>query len=151
MTFSNSAFESVFKYTYFQVPALRTFWFLEKTRLRENRVSGTLLNIQLTQNSPTNLCISQKPCKWKPCNTGTRCSTFKPVIRRKLEEFVVHKSYWGTEGLKSSSVLFTIEGPQPKTENNPLSGYYIILPRTSLTVHTEETESENQILKGLLT
>ena len=34
------------------VLALRAFWFLEKTVLRENRVSGTLLMFQLKRNSP---------------------------------------------------------------------------------------------------
>ena len=52
-------------------PALRTFWFLEKTALRENCVSGTVLMIQLKWNSPTNVYISQKPCYAKNHVSGT--------------------------------------------------------------------------------
>ena len=38
-------------------PDLCTFWFLEKTTLHENCVSGTVLMFQLTRNSPTNAYI----------------------------------------------------------------------------------------------
>ena len=34
-------------------PDLHAFWFLEKTALQENRVSGTVLMFQLMWNSPT--------------------------------------------------------------------------------------------------
>ena len=34
-------------------PAVHTFWFLEKNALLKNPASGTVLMIQLTQNSPT--------------------------------------------------------------------------------------------------
>ena len=46
-------------------PALRAFWFLEKTALRENRVSATVLMIQLTRNSPTCAYIGKNMHKWK--------------------------------------------------------------------------------------
>ena len=39
-------------------PDLLSFWFLEKTTLHENCVSGTVLMFQLTRNSPTNSYIS---------------------------------------------------------------------------------------------
>ena len=35
-------------------PDLLSFWFLEKTTLRENGVCGTVLMFQLMRNSPTN-------------------------------------------------------------------------------------------------
>ena len=35
-------------------PDLRAFWVLEKTSLRKNRVSGTVVVFQLTRNSPIN-------------------------------------------------------------------------------------------------
>ena len=62
-------------------PALHAFWFLEKTALRENRVSGTVLKIQLTWNSPTNSYISQKLhnwtlLMWKPRYVETRCTLY---------------------------------------------------------------------------
>ena len=38
-------------------PALRAFWFLEKSALSKIRISGTVLMFQLTQNSPTNAYI----------------------------------------------------------------------------------------------
>ena len=37
-----------------------------KNTLSENRVSGTVLIIQLTRNSPTCVYIGQNPHKWKP-------------------------------------------------------------------------------------
>ena len=47
-------------------PALYTFWFLKKTPLRKNCVTGTVLMIQLTQNFPTCAYIGQNPRKGKP-------------------------------------------------------------------------------------
>ena len=38
-------------YTVHLFPHFRAFWFLEKTALRENRVSGVLLMFQQTRNS----------------------------------------------------------------------------------------------------
>ena len=38
-------------YTVHLFPQFRAFWFLEKTALRENRVSGVLLMFQQTRNS----------------------------------------------------------------------------------------------------
>ena len=47
-----------------------------KKCVTQKSVNGTVLKIQLTQNSPTNIYISQKPGKlWKSCNAGTRCTT----------------------------------------------------------------------------
>ena len=40
-------------YMFFQLHLFPSFWFLKKTALCENSVSGTVLMIQLTQNSPT--------------------------------------------------------------------------------------------------
>ena len=57
-------------------PALHAFCFLKKIALRKNRVSGTVLMIQLMRNSPTCAYIGQNPRKWKPRYAGTRC-TFK--------------------------------------------------------------------------
>ena len=54
-------------------PALRAFWFQEKTALHENPVSQTVLMIQPTRNSPTCAYIGQNQRKWKPCYGGTRC------------------------------------------------------------------------------
>ena len=39
-------------------PDLRAFWFLEKTALQENRVSGTVVMFQLTWNSRISTYIS---------------------------------------------------------------------------------------------
>ena len=47
-------------------PALLASWFLEKTVLRENRVSGTVLMIQLMQNSTSCAYIGQNLRKKKP-------------------------------------------------------------------------------------
>ena len=44
-----------------RVPALRTFWDLEKTVLHEILVSGTVLQSPTSANSPTYTYISQKP------------------------------------------------------------------------------------------
>jgi hypothetical protein len=44
-----------------RVPALRTFWDLEKTVLHEIRVSGTVLHSPTTAKSPTCTYMSQKP------------------------------------------------------------------------------------------
>ena len=44
-----------------RVPALRTFWDLEKTVLHEIRVSGTVLWSPTNANSPTYTYISKKP------------------------------------------------------------------------------------------
>ena len=38
----------------------------EKNALSENRVSGTVLMIQLMRNSPTCAYIGQNPSMWKP-------------------------------------------------------------------------------------
>ena len=46
-------------------PMLRAFWLLKKLALRKNWVSGTVLMIQLTRNSPTCKQIDQNPLKWK--------------------------------------------------------------------------------------
>ena len=50
-----------------RVPALRTFWDLEKTMLHEIRVNGTVGGSQLMQKSPTCTYICKKPWQWKPC------------------------------------------------------------------------------------
>ena len=47
-------------------PTLHAFWILDKTVIRKNCVGGSVLNIEPTQNSPTNAYISRKPRKWKP-------------------------------------------------------------------------------------
>ena len=57
-------------------PDLRAFWFLEKTVLRKNCVSGTVLMFQLTRNSPTNAYIKLKShVSGNSCYAGTRCTT----------------------------------------------------------------------------
>ena len=47
-----------------RVPAIRRFWDLKKTALREIHVSLTVGGPLLTQKSPTCTYISQKPRKW---------------------------------------------------------------------------------------
>ena len=39
-------------------PSLRVFWFLKKTALHKTYLSGTVIKIQLTRNSPTNIYSS---------------------------------------------------------------------------------------------
>ena len=70
-------------------PELHPFWFLEKTTLRKNCISGALLKIQLTRNFPTNVYISQKLSKWKsrwwkPCNGGTRCTSNSSQLEKEI-------------------------------------------------------------------
>ena len=58
-------------------PALRTFWFLEKKRLIQ-RVNGTVVKIQITQNSTTNTSTSQKLREWKTMLVGVSISGMYP-------------------------------------------------------------------------
>ena len=46
-------FDYIKCYSIHLFPALHAFWFLENPALHENRISGTVLMIQLTWNSPT--------------------------------------------------------------------------------------------------
>ena len=65
-TFEGSFYMHIF-------PALRAIWFLEKTVLRKNRVSGTVLMFELTRNFPTCAYIGQNPHKWKLHYMDRRC------------------------------------------------------------------------------
>ena len=61
-------------------PALSAFWFLIKNVLHKNCVSGNVVMIELTRNSPTCIYIGQnlhswKLSRWKPHYAGTRCNT----------------------------------------------------------------------------
>ena len=49
------------------IPCIVHILGFEKTALHENHVSGTVLMIQLTRNSPTCAYIDQNPRKWIPC------------------------------------------------------------------------------------
>lgn len=63
--------------------AMRAFWFLKKLHSSKNCVSGNVLMIPLTQNSPTCTYIGYnqhnwKPHKWKPHYVGTKCKQKNP-------------------------------------------------------------------------
>ena len=61
-------------YTYF--PQCKHFSFWKKMHSTKIMLvpSGTVLMIQLTQNSPTCAYIGKNLHKWKPCFAGTRCT-----------------------------------------------------------------------------
>ena len=59
------------------IPRIARIMVFERTAIRENFVSGTVLVIQLMQNYPTCTYIGQNPRKWKSRYAGTRCSKVK--------------------------------------------------------------------------
>ena len=63
-------------------PTLRAFWFLEKTTLHKNYISGAILKIQLTRNLPTNVQVHK--CWWEPRNAGTRCTSNYSQLEKEL-------------------------------------------------------------------